>query len=410
MSRQCMAAWVALVVLVVVFLPVGGCSAPSRLSAVPREQIDHATLPGFGTVRWWGDIGDEPAFLDALRLSVHRETEERAAKGESGPLPPAHFLAVSGGGANGAYGAGLLCGWTDSGTRPEFKIVTGISTGALIAPFAFMGRAYDHVLREVYTNTATRDIAQRRGVLSALYSDAMADTRPLARLIHKHVTPELLEEIAKEYARGRLLLIGTTNLDAGRPVVWNLGAIAATGTPEARELICELLRASAAIPAAFPPVLVDVKVDGETHQEMHVDGGTSTQVFLYPPSFLLAKEAAAADVKRDRTLWVIRNARLDPNWAETRRQTLSIAGRAISSLIQTQGLGDLLRLYAVSRRDNVTFRLAFIPSSFQLQAEEAFDVAYMRELFDVGLTHGFRGDGWFAAPPEVTPDQAPVQE
>jgi hypothetical protein len=388
-------------------LVLASCAAPPRRPAVPAELADRATVLNMPAVRTWGNELN-PAFKEELIRSTKRELDLRRQTGQTGPLPPAYFLAISGGGANGAYGAGILCGWTASGKRPEFKVVTGISTGALTAPFAFLGPKYDDQLRKVYTSVKTDQIAKFRGLLAGLFSDALMDTTPLQRLMAELVDEPMMRDIATEYARGRLLLVGTTNLDAGRGVIWNIGAIAASGNPQALTLIHNILRASAALPAAFPPVMIDVEVDGKHYQEMHVDGGARAQVFLYPPSLELRSEAAAEGVQRDRIAYVIRNARLDPDWASVERRTLSIAGRAISSLIQTQGFGDLYRIYLVARRDGVDFNLAYIPATFQETPKEDFDPVYMTKLFDVGFAAAKDGYPWEKTPPGLVAESAPA--
>jgi predicted acylesterase/phospholipase RssA len=381
-----------------------GCAAPRRGPAVPRELQDHAVVSGMTqAARTWGaEVNAE--FEQELLRTARREQAHLNAGGHSGPMPPAIYLAISGGGADGAFTAGLLSGWTEAGTRPSFKAVTGISTGALIAPFAFLGPEYDDVLRDVYTETTTKDILKPRGLLAAIFDDALADNAPLWKLVQQHVDQDLLDAIAAEHAKGRILLIGTTNLDARRAVLWNIGVIAASGQPDALDLVRSILVASAAIPAAFPPVMIDVTVDGRRFQEMHVDGGTVTQVFLYPPSFQLKEVAAAAGIERERRLYVIRNSRLDPNWAETQRRTLDIAGRAVSSLIQTQGLGDLFRIYLNAQRDDIEFNLAYIPIEFRLQAKEPFDRAYMNELFALGHELAVNGYPWQTRPPYLGDD------
>ena len=178
-----------------------------------------------------------------------------------------------------------------------------------------------------------------------MFGDAMADSAPMARLVERYVNQALLDEIAAEYAKGRLLLVGTTNLDSLEPVIWNMTAIAASKDPRALGLFRNILLASASIPGAFPPVMIDVNVDGVRHQEMHVDGGTVAQVFLYPPSLDISATVGRHDAERKRTLYIIRNARLDPDWASVERRTMTIAARAIGSLTQTQGIGDLYRIY-----------------------------------------------------------------
>ena len=200
-----------------------------------------------------------------------------------GELPPAYLLSLSGGGDNGAFGAGLLVGWTAHGDRPKFKLVTGVSTGSLIAPFAFLGSEYDAALTDVYTNIDPGKVFEKRFLpVAALAQNGLSDTHPLYDLISHYVDEPLLARIAAEYEKGRLLLIQTTDLDAGRPVVWNIGAIAASGRPEAIDLVRHILLASASIPAAFPPVMFDVEVEGQSYQEMHVDGGAVSQAFLVP--------------------------------------------------------------------------------------------------------------------------------
>lgn len=266
----------------------------------------------------------------------------------------------------------LVCS-SATGNRPTFKLVTGVSTGALIAPFAFLGPTYDKGLKSVFTNISAKDVFKKRGVLAALFDDAMADTQPLWRLVERRIDAEMLRAIAKEYQNGRLLLIATTNLDALRPVMWNMGGIAESGHPKALDLFRSILVASAAIPGAFPPVMIDVEAGGQRFQEMHVDGGAMAQVFVYPPSYRGDEEIRKARQKK--TLYIIRNARLDVNWASVERRTVSIAGRAISSLINTQGIGDLYQIYLLSKRDDFDFNLAFIRPDFKVKHKEQFDTS-----------------------------------
>jgi predicted acylesterase/phospholipase RssA len=331
--------------------------------------------------------------------AFERELALFKAAGNKGPLPAANYLAISGGGEDGAFGAGLLVGWTEAGTRPEFKLVTGISTGALTAPFAYLGPDYDAQLTEVYTTISAKDVLKERSILAAIFNDALADNAPLRRLVARYVTQDMLEAIAAENAKGRILLIATTNLDARRPVIWNIGKIAASGNPNALELVRSLLVASAAIPAAFPPMMIDVDVNGQPHQEMHVDGGASAQVFVYPPSLQVAEISKEAHITRERRVFVIRNGRLDPDWADTKRETMSIAGRAVSSLIQNQGVGDLFRIYATTERDGVDFNLAFIPASFDVPLPGPFDQHYMQELYKLGYKLARSGYQWEKTPP-----------
>lgn len=380
-------------------LAVTGCATPKRLPAVPASEVT-AAVPAIGPVRYLV-TRETDTFTTEAQNVVKKEQQWLASTGHTGPLPPAYFLAISGGGDNGAYGAGFLNGWTASGKRPEFKVVTGISTGALIAPFAFLGPKYDYVLKEVYTNTSQKDIFKKRGIVRGLLGEGMADTRPLANVISKYVTREFLDEVAAEYAKGRILLVGTSNLDSLEPVIWNMTAIASSKDPNAVPLFGKVLLASASIPGAFPPVMIDVNVNGTQYQEMHADGGTMAQVFLYPPSLDIANAP-----KRERILYIIRNARLDPEWANVERRTFSIAARAISSLTRTQGIGDLYRIYTTAQRDNLDFNLTYIPATFGVPHKEEFDTAYMRALYDVGFQAAQSGYRWQKYPPGF---EAPAQ-
>lgn len=374
---------------------LSACATPQRLAAVPASMTIRADT-GLGNVRFF-PTRDTKAFAEEAMDSVRKEQAWLISQGQTGPLPPAYFLAVSGGGHNGAFGAGLLKGWTAAGNRPQFKVVTGISTGALIAPFAFLGPAYDAQLEHVYTNITQRDVFKKRGFISGFFADGLADTAPLKHMVAQVVDRPMLDAIAAEYRKGRLLLVATAELDALEPVIWNMTAIAASQDPRAPELFRNVLVASASIPGAFPPVMIDVTAGGQRYQEMHADGGTIAQLFLYPPS---AKSYIGDRlVDRKRVLYIIRNARLDPDWQSINRRTLPVAVRAISSLTQTQGVGDLYRIYATAQRDGLDYNLAYIPSSFQVVAKEEFDQDYMRQLFEVGREMGARGYPWEKVPP-----------
>jgi predicted acylesterase/phospholipase RssA len=324
-------------------------------------------------------------------------------------LPPQNLLAVSGGGENGAFGAGLLCGWSAAGTRPRFSLVTGVSTGALTAPFAFLGADYDPQLRSVYTNITLSDVVQTRGYLAAVFDDAMADTLPLFRTISRYLDAPMLSAIARGHDEGRLLLIGTTDIDAQVPVTWNIGAIAKSGHPQALDSVRRILLASAAIPGAFPPVMVDVEVEGRRYQEMHVDGGAVNQAFLYP--------AALTSARRERLhrgepvlparAFVIRNARLDPDWAAVERRTMSITARAIGTMIAVSGYSDMLRLWVNAERDSMDFNLAYIDSGFTREAIAPFEQAYMRALFDHGFEQARKGFRWAKVPPGLDGSASP---
>jgi hypothetical protein len=347
-----------------------------------------------------------PAGLAALDTEFIAGAERgRITRRRLGPAAPrrASLLALSGGGEDGAFGAGLLLGWTEAGTRPDFALVTGVSTGALTAPFAYLGRDWDPALRAVYTEITLSDVAIQRSMLAALNSDGMADTAPLLATISRHLDQRMLDAIAARYAEGRLLLIATTDLDAQLPVVWNMGAIAASGHPRSLDLTRRVLLASSAIPGAFPPVMIDVAVDGQRHQEMHVDGGTVAQAFLYPSVLGTARREAIrrGEAVEDVDAYVIRNARLAGNWEAVARRTVDIASRAVATMIAANGMNDLNLMWLAAERDRIGFNLAYIRDDFTTPWPGPFDQPYMRALFDYGFESARRGYDWARQPPSA---------
>jgi len=384
---------------------IAGCAALPRQAAVPQAFTTRAVTPGAPASRYWPDIDPGPMLRDSLS-SVDRELRGVYQNAnEDGRLPPINLLALSGGGDAGAFGAGLLVGWSAEGSRPQFDIVTGISAGALIAPFAFLGPRYDSVLERVCGSIEPRDIFHIHNVFAALSGDGVADDRPLEALIAKYVTLETLSDIAREYAKGRQLLIGTTDLDARQRVIWNMGAIASSADPRALVLFRQIILASTAIPGIFPPVMIDVEVDGRRYQEMHVDGGVMNTAFLLPPLFVSSIEGTLVRDRRDRRVYVIRNGYLAGKWAAVSRRTTTVARRALDSLIEAQGVNDLYRLEVAAREDHEEFRLAFIGVDFEYPHDREFDAGYIRHLFRYSFRLAARGYAWHRELPGMTESQ-----
>ena len=377
------------------------CSLPTRLAAVPRGRASAATVLGVPNERFFPtEAAGQAALQREFVAAAQRQLVSRGLP-PTAPLPELDLLGISGGGENGAFGAGLLNGWTERGGRPTFFLVTGISTGALSAPFAFLGSAWDAKLKSVYTDITLADVLVQRGYTAAIWDDGMADNSPLFRTISRYLDEAMLAEIARAYDGGRLLLIGTSNLDAQMPVIWNIGAIARSGHPKALDTVRRILLASSAIPGAFAPVLFDATLDGQPFQELHVDGGAFAQVFLYPASvsqFRRERMARRLPVAPARA-WVIRNGRLDPEWASVDRRTLGIVGRAITSMIAASGYNDVLRIYSAAERDGVDYNLAFIGRDFTVEYDKPFEQSYMRPLYEYGRQRALRGDAWVKRPP-----------
>ena len=386
--------------LLMLALALGGCATTDRLPAVPLSLASSAFPLDIPNARFYEDT-------DAAQISeVASQTYNRAkAAGVLDDKPGAKhaersFLAISGGGDDGAYGAGLLIGWSARGDRPEFSVVTGVSTGALSAPFVFLGPEYDNQLKRMYTETTADDIFESRSFMAAVADDAMVDSTPLRNKIAGFVDRRMVQRFAEEYGKGRVLLILTTNLDQGRAVIWNIGAIAASGHPRSRELIVDILLASAAIPGVFPPVMINITVDGRSYQEMHVDGGTVAQAFLYPPSFNLKAKFKELGIKNAKPVaYIIRNGRLYRPEENVERRTLNIAHQAISTMTASSGVNDLYRMYLTTKRDGLQFNLAYIEDDFHLAYKGPFDKAYMNALFDHGYQVGIAGYRWHKTPP-----------
>ena len=368
---------------------------------MPAQLSGGASVPGLTDVRVWGDAQFSHALLQSELPRLKAKYQQRDGAGKGGQPPVSNLLAISGGADDGAFGAGLLVGWSAQGSRPEFDLVTGISAGALIAPFAFLGRGYDDKLAGLFTSYGADQIYQAN-ILSGLFGgSALADSAPLARLIEHYVDAAFLRRIAEERAKGRFLLVGTTNLDAQRPVYWDMGRIAARGDARSLELFRKVLLASASIPGIFPPVLIEVEAGGHIYQEMHVDGGTTREVFFTIADFRFKDIDKAIGVNVQRRLWIIRNGKIEPEYKAMPDTTLAIAQRSLETLTKSRGISDLSRMYTRARADGIAYNLASIPSDFDAPHPKPFDRTYMQTLFDRGLAMGKAGYAWAKSPPEA---------
>ena len=395
-SRMCVAA-------VPLIFSLVAC-VPETRAPVLEAEIGRSTPYGIpGVLRVWGDAINDGQ-RDAIRTEmITRGKRLHAQAMSAGERLVETGLALSGGGADGAFGAGLLTGWSNRGDRPEFDVVSGVSTGAIIGLFAFLGPDYDASLRELYTAYSTADLLEPSPFAALLGGSAMSNPAAYNDLIDQYVSAEIVEAIALEAERGRVLLIGTTNLDAARPVIWNVTAIAETRHPEALTLIRDLVRASSAIPAVFPPVVIPVETeDGRTRDELHVDGGATQQVMLFSAEVPVTDVDRVLGVEVDRTLYVIVNNSLEKPYEPVNLGVLSIAGKAVSSLIGGSGTGDLYKIYAITERDRTKFQVLWVPPDFDVVAHEPFDRDYMRALYELGQDIGQRGGSWHARPPNFT--------
>jgi predicted acylesterase/phospholipase RssA len=374
-----------------------GCATIAPRNVLPQANAGQIEVAGFHNIRFWGDASARD--IQAIMMADASKSEAQMSVVAEKHQPVSNLLAISGGAEDGAFGAGLLVGWSDAGTRPVFDLVTGVSSGALIAPFAFLGREHDNQLREIFTKYGRKDIFTYN-VPGLLEGSALADDAPLARLIEKYVDEAFLREIAGERIKGRILLIGTTNLDTQRPVLWDMGRIAMSNNRDAMALFRKILLASATLPGVFPPVRIQVRVGGQNYDELHVDGGVTRQVFIAPSIFsVVSRDQKPGRSAARQRLYVIRNGKIDPEWQSVNENVLSITQRSISTLIKNQGIGDLYRIYSITRRDGIDFNLASIPPDFSDTSGEPFDQRYMIALFDRGYDLATHNYSWVKAPP-----------
>lgn len=378
---------------------LGACAAITpRVGIADGATANLAQFAGQPGIRFWGDEVPTDIKAEVQRRLPNMPRLAQGASKQKG-RPKVEILALSGGGGDGAFGAGLLKGWSSRGDRPEFEVVTGVSAGAIIAPFAFLGSEYDYALEEIWTQYRTSQIVTAQILPGLLGGSALADSQPMSDLISKYVDKKLLRRVAEEYMRGRILLVGTTNLDAQRPVVWNMGEIARSGHPYALELFRKVILASAAIPGAFPPVEIPVQVGAEHFTELHVDGGTTREIFVSPVQAPFRAFDALYPVPPSRQLFLVTNMKVTPEQDIVQAQTIPIAARAISTLIKSQSQGQVYKIYRMAQDDGVDFNYIAVPPGFDGKANEFFDPEYQRALFNEGVRLGESGSGWMKQPP-----------
>ena len=290
------------------------------------------------------------------------------------------WLALSAGGEDSAFGAGLLTGLSERGRRPDYTVVTGVSSGALLAPFVFLGPSRDADLKRDFTAISAADVFEDRRTV-----DGLLDTWPLREFIAKRITPQLLAEIANEHRRGRRLIIVTTNIDAARPIAWNMGAIAAAGGEAALKLFRDILLATSAIPGLFPPVLIDVEANGKRFSEMHLDGGLAATIYIAPDSMLLASSALRFPASQ---ITLILNSKLVSEFSVTDRTLVGVLGRSLSVGVKRATRSAAILIAAAARRGGTDFNVAYVDQTFDEPSRGMFDPDYMKALFEAGRQQG----------------------
>ncbi len=380
--------------------------------AAPPFPVDTSANPA-ETYRVWGDQRISTDQFLAVE-SVRYETFDRSLLiDEDGNLKPQHHLTISGGGANGAYGAGLINGLSDSGNRPEYRLVTGISTGAILGLYAFLGESYDDRIKSFYTQLSDTDLYESRSIWQFLSSPSLLNTSKFEQIVREEIDRDLLNAVKAQYLRGRTFLVKTTNLDAQRAVIWNMGAIALLDTVEAEHLFESVIIASASIPGIFEPVLIPVEIDGEIYDELHVDGGVVAQVFFIPEDFDIdqypsPEKQHLSELEDEQTketenhIWVINNSRIGAIWKPVEPKITDIMGRSISTMLTYQNRNNLTQIYQQSSLTNSSFNLSYIEQSIPDAPEDSpFNKGYMQQMYCYGYTQGLNPNHWSKQPPST---------
>lgn len=362
---------------------LAGCVAPDR-TAYNSVAAATAEIEGFKDIRMYADAKWQPRNQSAWLPS-----------GNSGAL---NYLVISGGGGAGSFTVGALKAWSDSRLRPQFAIVSGVSTGALIAPFAFLGEAYDPTLVELYTSGVAEELIDADFLPKALLGASLLKQKPLRRMVEKYLTNDLLVKIAIEHRKGRRLFVLTTNLDSQRAVIWNMGAIAASGEDSALQLFQDVLIASASIPGVYPSVMIRVRADGRDFEEMHSDGGSMSQILTIPEGWMSDGIRPAWSTNTKVNMYIIINNAVMPEFATPRNNTLVVMARASSTLIKAQTRSALLATQAYAKANGIRLRVASIDAIVKYETTDPFNTKYMRTIYNLGYAKMYTGSFWSDLP------------
>lgn len=379
-------------------LAIAGCAGTQRPTPPPSDA--EVTVP-------WGAVSDthlDSQVNDEFRRRIvtkmrDKVTRDRAESGDDSVIYRA--LTLSGGGSGGAYGVGIMSGWTARGDRPEFDVVTGISTGALMATHVFLGPEFDEHL-SVYTSISNDDVFRTKSKLGALRSDSMFDTAPLRRLLASIITPAILDRVAAEYAKGRLLFIGTTNLDADDFTIWDMGAIAASDREDKLEHYIDVVMASASVPIVFPPVYIEVEGENGRYTQMHVDGGVQQTAFFF--DFVADRreaieELGIGDEDLHIELYLLNNSPVSyaRQYRPVEGRTMAIAEATVYSFLNKVTLTSIYRIWVLAMASGADFNMTSIPGELQGNAEGLdFDPDRLRGLYDYGYNKMLDRTAWLS--------------
>lgn len=389
----------SLLLILSFFLSLSGCAHLRR--SVPEDLINKVVVAGMPNVCSYIDNPSIPFMSESLINSFKEEDKQDYVVDGVKNYPA---LIISGGVSNSAYGVGFLKGWSKEGSRPVFKIVTGVSSGGIVAIFAFLGKDYDDELEELFTSISTKDIVEQKNMfLSLLFGDSLMSSKPLAKKIEKVIDDKLLAKIAEEHKKGRRLYIGTTDLDAQRFVIWDMGAIASIGGNDSIKMFHKIVLASCALPIIVSPVYFNVEADSKNYEEMHADGAATTGIFyIYQllESMECASHACIIDPGKFRSrLYVLCCSNLAPHSQQVGGSLVAIASRALDTYGSAKMLGETYRIYTFAKEKEWDYNLAYIPDDFPPAQKEMFDKQEMHRLFNRGYEDALKGYKWHKTPP-----------
>ncbi len=388
-----------LFIMVPCFLSLSGCAHLRH--SVPEDLTGKITIAGMPNVCSYIDSPNIPFMSQSLIDSFKEEGKSDYIVNGVKNYPA---LIISGGVSNSAYGVGFLKGWSKEGSRPVFKIVTGVSSGGIVAIFAFLGKDHDDELEELFTSISTKDIVEQKNIfLSLLFGDSLMSSKPLAKKIEKVFDEKLLAKVAEEHKKGRRLYIGTTDLDAQKFVIWDMGAIASMGSNDSAKMFRKIVLASCALPIIAPPVYFPVKADGKSYVEMHGDGAATVGIF-YIYQLLENMECASRSCVIDpgefrSRLYILCCSNVTPHSQQVEGNLASIASRALDTYGASKMIGETYRIYTFAKEKNWDYNLAYIPDDFRPGQKEMFDKEEMRKLFKRGYEDATAGYKWHKTPP-----------
>ncbi len=368
--------------------------------AVPEDLVGTAVVVGMPDIRYYTGKPISPLMRQSL-VDSFKDEDKSGYMVDGIKTYPA--LIIGGGVSNSAYGIGLLKGWSKEGSRPVFKIVTGYSSGSILATAAFSGEDYEDRLTELFTSISTKDIVKDKGSLAILFGDSVHSSAPLAKKIDDIVDEALMTRIAEEHKKGRRLYVGTTDFDAQGFVVWDMGALASRGGLDSVKMFRKIILASCSFPAMLPPVYFQVEAGGRRYDEMHVDGGVIGGVFyihqLMEEAGFAARSSGIAPGGFRTRLYVLNLCYMSPHSKQVEDNMVAITSRLIESNGVSKMIGDTYRIYAFAKEKGWDYNLAYIPEDFKPYQKEMFDRQEMQRLFKRGYEDALKGYQWHKAPP-----------